>query len=343
MRIVHTLDYYAGEYGRPLAVEALAAAQRAKGHEVEILVGDCFGADRFRAFNHFEVDELDRKSIARTKSDPWKQWLLRECEEFRPDVIHTHDLADCWAMRDNPIAPVLLSIGVDYRLPPQPCGYEALEMISGADWIEYENPDTAGWYLQAGITGISWNCSLVAIEFDYPRQTEEGLIVSLGRIDGPKKQRLLVEAMPRVLDQCPGARLELVGDGPGRHELEDFSRTKGLEEVVFFPGWASDPAPALSRAQLAAYPSTSMGFDRVVMESMLLGVPVLTSHALAPVTHYGRFGAYAGDRSFAEAIVRCLQDPNGEEKALRARDHALREYSPEAALRRTFLSYERIL
>jgi glycosyltransferase involved in cell wall biosynthesis len=246
-------------------------------------------------------------------------------------------------MTGNSIAPVLLTIGVDYRHPPQPWAYEALEMIRGADWIEYENPDTAGWYLQAGLTRISWNCSLVAINSEYPRRRQEGLIVSLGRIDELKKQRLLVEAMPRVLEKCPNARLELAGDGPDRGALEEFTRAAGLEEVVHFSGWTSDPAQALSRADLAAYPSTSMGFDRVVIESMLLGVPVLTSHALAPVTHYGRFGAYSDDRSFAEAIILCLQDPDREEKAGQAREHALAHYSPEASLERTFRSYERIV
>lgn len=342
MRILHTLDYFAEGFGRPQSVYNLARLQEESGHEVEVVVGDCFGFPEKRAFSHFPEKDVRRRSIYRQKDVGWKEWLLGEVERIGPDIIHTHELADGWALAGNTSRPVVLSIHVDYRRRPE--ASTLLSVAKHISWVEYWNPDIAGWLLQAGLENVSWNCSPMIIPPIDKITKEPYLIASQGRVDGVKNQRLLLECMPEVLRFLPEAHLEIIGDGSERLELENLADNLGIRKRVNFLGWKEDPLPYLARAHLAAYPGFHMGFDRAITEAMALGVPTITSPELSPVIHWGKYGIVANKEDFGAAIIRALRDDSLEEKfAKPAREVALRQYSPRAVLRRTEAVYGRLL
>jgi glycosyltransferase involved in cell wall biosynthesis len=342
MKIIHTLDYYAEGYGRPQAVSNLAQSQRELGHQVEILVGDCFGNPDLVALNHFSPEQYDQKSIARTLHQGWKDWLLERVKELQPDLIHTHELADAWALAGNVPVPVVLSLRVDHRRLAQ--GPWVIDIASRADWVEYWNPDIAGWLIQGGINNISWNCAPVVIRDDWQRNQTEGLVVSQGRIDPDKNQRLIINCFPEVLRERPDAHLLLIGDGPEMIPLQQLSSSLGISDSVTFAGWKRDPVAYLARSHLAVYPALfGFGFDRAIMEAMMVGVPVITSPDVSPVIHYGRYGLVAEDDQWSNLIVDCLNGTTRlTEMALEAQQAAQDLYTPEAVLQRTEQAYRRV-
>jgi glycosyltransferase involved in cell wall biosynthesis len=88
----------------------------------------------------------------------------------------------------------------------------------------------------------------------------------------------LIAAWRGVVDQRPGAKLALVGDGPLRAELEAQVAALGLGENVVFTGWVQDVSPYLHRAKIFCNFSNQEGVPHAMLEAMALGlVPVVTA------------------------------------------------------------------
>jgi glycosyltransferase involved in cell wall biosynthesis len=113
------------------------------------------------------------------------------------------------------------------------------------------------------------------------RAPEPGLVVCIGRLADKKGVDVLVDAIARV----PGAKAEVIGDGPDRQALEDRARRLGLADRVRFSGRQpkGDVLRALGRAEAVAIPSkVGAGGDMegtpvVLCEAMAAGAPVVAS------------------------------------------------------------------
>ncbi|GAA3303892.1 glycosyltransferase family 4 protein [Streptomyces cinereospinus] len=96
------------------------------------------------------------------------------------------------------------------------------------------------------------------------------LVVCVGRLCRQKGQDVLLAAWPSVLRRVPGARLVLVGDGPGRDRLR-------APAPVRFAGAVADPAPWYQAADLVVLPSRWEGMALAPLEAMACGRPVVTT------------------------------------------------------------------
>jgi glycosyltransferase involved in cell wall biosynthesis len=113
------------------------------------------------------------------------------------------------------------------------------------------------------------------------RVPEPGLIVAIGRLADKKGVDVLLNALVDV----PGARLEVLGDGPDRGALEAQTARLGLGDRVTFLGRQPRDGvlDALRRATAVAIPSVigaggdMEGTPVVLCEAMAAGVPVVAS------------------------------------------------------------------
>jgi phosphatidylinositol alpha-1,6-mannosyltransferase len=109
-------------------------------------------------------------------------------------------------------------------------------------------------------------------------------VLMVSRLDAGedyKGHRQMIEAWPRVLDRVPNARLQIVGDGSLRPQLEDLARERGLSASVRFYGQVPDAArdELIARCCALAMPSRGEGFGLVYLEAMRMGRPCLVSNA----------------------------------------------------------------
>jgi glycosyltransferase involved in cell wall biosynthesis len=106
------------------------------------------------------------------------------------------------------------------------------------------------------------------------------VIVSAGRLVPWKGMKELIETMPAVLSAVPDAHLVIVGDGPEKKNLEDFTATLGLSDNVTFTGklGQKDLFDYVKSADVFALNTAYEGLSHQILETMALGTPVITTN-----------------------------------------------------------------
>jgi glycosyltransferase involved in cell wall biosynthesis len=146
------------------------------------------------------------------------------------------------------------------------------------------------------------------------------VIAVIGRVLAFKGQAELIRAMPYVLEQHPGAKLLVVGEGSDRARCERLARQLGITEAVVFMGQRLDTPQILAAVDAVAVPSlVEEGFGLTALEAIAAGKPVVAfrSGALPIMVIHEETGLLvaSGDvTGLAQALVRILSD-----KALAAR------------------------
>ncbi len=172
---------------------------------------------------------------------------------------------------------------------------------------------------------------------DHEQAPEAGRLLTVSRLaqtERGKNIEPLIDAMPAVRASHPGAHLVIVGDGDDRERLEDIVRSKGLTEVVSFPGRLSDEElrDEYRRADLFVLPSEKEGFGLVFVEAMLTATPVVGFAKGGPldIVRDGLDGRLIDDLSqLPGAIAALLDAPDALRRmGVQARDHARSSFGP---------------
>ncbi len=127
----------------------------------------------------------------------------------------------------------------------------------------------------------------------------EKAIVCVGRMEPVKQQDRLIRAFSYVRDNCPEARLIIVGDGKLRRYLERICREHNLDESVTFVGFSNNPGAYVKNARVFVLTSQAEGFPNAMVEAMAFGVPIVTTDSP------GGCGEIVGKKSNSTHIQMC--------------------------------------
>jgi phosphatidyl-myo-inositol alpha-mannosyltransferase len=104
----------------------------------------------------------------------------------------------------------------------------------------------------------------------------EPRLLWLGRIEPRNNLPTVLEAMPRILERHPRARLTVVGDGPWRARTERAARPLGRS--VHFAGYANGSRPGFYRnSDIYVCSTTRASFGVTLLEAMACGTPLVVS------------------------------------------------------------------
>ena len=106
-------------------------------------------------------------------------------------------------------------------------------------------------------------------------RTSPKLVIAVGRLHHQKRFDQLLHAWERV--DRPGAKLCIIGDGPDRAALEAMVSDLGLAKRVEMPGYSTDVASWLAKADALVLSSDFEGLPAVVLEAMAFNCPVIST------------------------------------------------------------------
>jgi len=177
-----------------------------------------------------------------------------------------------------------------------------------------------------GLLGINGRLRVVHNSVDLrrlpwrERRPEPGLVVSVGRLIEKKGIDDLVTACGMLASRGTPARLEIVGHGPLRAELESAAGAAGVDARFHGALPQELTLELLRRASVFSLPCVVAstgdrdGLPTSVLEAMALGVPVVTTgvNGLSEAVLDGQTGLTVPERdpaALAAALERVLGDP----------------------------------
>ncbi len=319
-------------------VANLAAAMRARGHEVRIVAPDAADAPGVTSVGR-SVPIPYNGSIARLAFGPRVAMRIRVViRRYRPDVVHVHEpfapsvgLAALLATRLPVVATFHASAPRSraYRMA-SPALRPLYRRLAGRIAVSEEARRTVEEALGNGMRVIpnGVDCSVFA---GLP-EPAGSTVLFIGRFEPRKGARVLIDAIPALKERHPDAALIMVGEGSERRACEE-AIPEALREDVTFVGRVEpwELAQSMGLASVVCVPSLGgESFGIVLLEGMAAGRPVVASNipGYAAVLRDGVDGLLAppGDpAALAEALARILDDP--------ARARAMGEAGRERALR----------
>ncbi|MBP7633932.1 glycosyltransferase family 4 protein [Candidatus Ozemobacteraceae bacterium] len=267
--------------GAQILVSDLARAARRAGHATVIAAfrdGPLSAPLRREGF--------DVRILGEELFDIAAAWrLLALCQEFRPDVIHSHlSRATFWAR-------VLRSRLPRTRLVTTIHGFEsgrfhAVEkrMASLSDHILFPSGFLADWYeksihkLPAGRASVIYP----GVETGPAPRTLRGSperplrIGTLSRLHRVKGIDILLESCAGLCSRYP-LQIVIGGDGKERRSLGELAARLGIEARVEWTGPVSSPKEFLDTLDVFVAPSREEAFGITICEAMDRSLPVVAS------------------------------------------------------------------
>jgi len=118
--------------------------------------------------------------------------------------------------------------------------------------------------------------SLAQEDIDSNLLSDKPLIISVGRLTKQKDHITLLKAFNKIYPKI-NCNLYIVGEGSERDNLEKFIRNNNIGDRVKLLGYQNNPWKFMSKSELFILPSIWEGFGNVIVESMLIGIPVISS------------------------------------------------------------------
>ena len=215
---------------------------------------------------------------------------LAQCfRALRPDVVNVHfvDAAAAYVLALRPLVGyrvVLTAHGSDVLRPRHAVNRTLLpHLLRRADVVVAVSGHVGERVLElapsARVTVVQNGVDLSFWRGGAGRDPEPGRIVQVGTLRYVKGQDVMIEALARLRDRVPEARLDLVGDGSARADLEAHARRLGVADAVTFVGRIEpeDVRERLRSAAVLVLPSRSEGMPLTLLEAMSAGVPVVAT------------------------------------------------------------------
>lgn len=200
---------------------------------------------------------------------------------------------------------------------------EDIEKLVGCKTFCIYNPTLTGDYQ-------AWAKEPVEKEWFYEKTP---IVISSGRLSAEKGFDTLIEAIAKV-NESMKCRLVLIGDGPERDRLEELVRRHHLDELVWMPGYNSNPHKYVSKASLFVLSSHFEGLPNTLIEALAVGTPCVSTNCKSGpkeilLNGEGGLLVEVGDADgLATAIERMLENPELAEELCNKARQQLKRFTP---------------
>lgn len=169
---------------------------------------------------------------------------------------------------------------------------------------------------------------------------QQPYILAVGRFAVEKDYITLISTYRKLKGTGIGFRLYIIGEGPGRAEIEQKIRDEGLQDDVILLGAKSNPYIWMKKSLLFVHSARVEGFGLVIVEAMILGKAVVVTdspggpHEILDGGKYGKLVPVGDSQTMADAIKELVDNPELRMKAQslsleRAQDFSVSKLLPD--------------
>ncbi len=140
------------------------------------------------------------------------------------------------------------------------------------------------------------------------------VLLAISRLERQKGIDTAIEALVPLRERFPTAVLVIFGSGSEEEALRELAASRGVADVVHFPGRIGDVADWLGRSEIFVHPARWEGFGLVLLEAMLARLPIVASEvsSIPEIVIDGETGLLVppdDPARLAEALQLLLGDP----------------------------------
>ncbi|WP_150107290.1 glycosyltransferase [Pedosphaera parvula] len=298
-----------------------------------------------RIQNRFSKDQKDKAGYLLPLIKFWfgsSLYLTRKHFQKRYDLIHVHNVPDflvfaAWFPKVSG-AKIILDIhdivpefySNKFQVKPTRLDVQMLKKIewASATFADHVIISNHIWHKLITARSVPEEKCRVFInhvnqKVFYPRvrsrHDHKRIILFPGGLQWHQGLDIAIRAMPEVLKQIPEAEFHIYGDGNMQAELQELSRSLGLEEKVRFfkPLPVLKIAEVMSAADVGVVPKRADSFGNEaystkIMEFMSVGVPVVISATKIDRYYFDdavvKFFESGNSNALAKALVEVLQN-----------------------------------
>ena len=263
-------------------VMSLVANQLAvRGHEVEIVNLNkhiVFYPIHQNVHLSFAEDEVGSSIIRKIC------WLRKHVKKEKPDVVIPFmEAVYCVTLLAliGIKVPVISSERIDPRKSPFIRNILRRIFLPLTTHLVVQTQDIKAFYPKfiQKRTSIIYNPVSETV-FHLQEEPKENTIISVGKLDGQKNQKLLINAFARIADKFPEWKLVIYGEGRERESLESLvsSFKSQVSRRILLPGRCETVIEEMNKAKVFAFSSDFEGMSNAILEAVCVGLPVVTTN-----------------------------------------------------------------
>lgn len=303
--------------GLARAVHDLSVELVKQGLEVHVLTCQVKGLPTYELIQGIHIHRVD--PLVDEHQIEFTQWIFQlnmqliDCgralsKSLSFDLIHAHDWLVTWAakeMKHTLSIPLIATIHATEYGRNQGLWTDQQRKINHLEWeltYEAQSVIVCSQYMKAELherfqlpqdkikvisngidpTQVMREGYSVRYRFALPH---EKIILFVGRMVREKGLHILLQAIPRVLQEVPEAKFILCGKGPMLQELSEQVMEMGLSHKIYLPGFIDESTKhtLLQESYACVFPSIYEPFGIVALEAMY-------SNGLAIVSDTGGLG-----------------------------------------------------
>ena len=316
--------------GTEIATYNISKHLAIRGYEVHVITSLDKGLPRESTEQGFYIHRIGWQKVRFLGAISFWLEILATLREIKPDIVHSQDVGmgmpGFLAKKLLKKPHIVWGRGIDVYDPGLLMKPFSKLVLQNADTVIALTKDMKGKIQEIcnreirvipnGIDLQEFN-STRRNGMQYKRQadTDEKLIIYIGRFRSNKGVNYLIEAMNIIRQKNQCVRLLLGGDGPEEENLKYLTRQLKLGCNIDFLGQI--PNKQVPQYMAAAYvfvlPSLNEGFPNVVLEAMASGLPIIASKVggLPEIIKEGENGFLVEPRNpgqIAEKVLLLLQN-----------------------------------
>lgn len=253
--------------------------------------------------------------------------VKRVIKEYKPDIIHAHDMNASFTAALACGTTTLISHIHNNSFDSRKMSIKAIAYLVAAlkskhiFWVSESSFN--GYYFHKKFSkksSILYNILDIDALYQKMKQDRNEYtydVVYLGRLTYPKNPQRLMSVIKAATERYSELSVAIVGSGDLEQETRELCKKYGLGSNVHFLGFQSNPLKILHDSKAMIMTSRWEGTPMCVLESMALGVPIVSTpvDGLIDLVVNGENGyLFDDDDQLADALVNISTDSSLHER-----------------------------